>query len=368
MKIGDKVRFLSEVGGGKVAGFQGKDIVLVEDPDGFQIPTAISDVVVVDDEDYSTGRIVENKKKSQTAAKQIIDDEQDYDPADRPITFRAPVEERKGGDKLSVYVAFVPVEPKMLTTTRFEMYIVNDSNYDIAYSMMSHEGAGMHLRAVGEVESNTKLFVEEIGRDELSEIERLTVQLMAYKRSKAFMPKPAFDVCLRIDGVKFYKLHTFRENDFFEQPALLYTVVENDVAARQLVVDPAKLKQQMMGKITADNGNGIHAAGAGGKNATTAEKNAAGPLVVDLHISELLETTAGMTNTDMINHQLEVFRKTIRENEKNTGMKIVFIHGKGDGVLRHAIINELRYRFKTCTYQDASFREYGYGATQVTIK
>lgn len=125
------------------------------------------------------------------------------------------------------------------------------------------------------------------------------------------------------------------------------------------MVDPAKLKQQMMSKITADSDNGGHAAGAGGKNTTPAGKNAAAPLVVDLHISELLETTAGMTNTDMINHQLEVFRKTIRENEKNTGMKIVFIHGKGEGVLRHAIINELRYRFKTCTYQDASFREYG---------
>ena len=35
MKIGDKVRFLSEVGGGVVTGFQGKDMVLVEDADGF---------------------------------------------------------------------------------------------------------------------------------------------------------------------------------------------------------------------------------------------------------------------------------------------------------------------------------------------
>ena len=28
MNIGDKVRFLSEVGGGRICGFQGKDIVL----------------------------------------------------------------------------------------------------------------------------------------------------------------------------------------------------------------------------------------------------------------------------------------------------------------------------------------------------
>ena len=45
MKIGDKVKFLSETGGGKIAGFQGKNIVLVEDEDGFQIPTPVNEVV-----------------------------------------------------------------------------------------------------------------------------------------------------------------------------------------------------------------------------------------------------------------------------------------------------------------------------------
>ena len=29
--------------------------------------------------------------------------------------------------------------------------------------------------------------------------------------------------------MKFYKLHTFDENDFFEEPALIYTIIENDV-------------------------------------------------------------------------------------------------------------------------------------------
>ena len=41
---------------------------------------------------------------------------------------------------------------------------------------------------------------------------------------------------------------------------------------------------------------------------------------------------------------------------------------KGEGVLRHAIINDLNYRYKRYQYQDASFQEYGYGATQVTIR
>ena len=49
MKIGDKVRFLSETGGGKIAGFQGKNIVLVEDEDGFQIPCLLYTSDAADD-------------------------------------------------------------------------------------------------------------------------------------------------------------------------------------------------------------------------------------------------------------------------------------------------------------------------------
>ena len=113
MKIGDKVRFLSDVGGGVVAGFQGKDIVLVEDADGFQIPTSITDVVIVDNDDYSTSRIIENK--TQPKVKSIPDDDEDYDPAERPVTFKPTAEERKGGDKLGAYLAFVPVDVKEIT-------------------------------------------------------------------------------------------------------------------------------------------------------------------------------------------------------------------------------------------------------------
>ena len=53
MKIGDKVRFLSEVGGGIVRGFQGKDIALVEGEDGFEIPMLIKECVVIQTDDYN---------------------------------------------------------------------------------------------------------------------------------------------------------------------------------------------------------------------------------------------------------------------------------------------------------------------------
>ena len=52
---------------------------------------------------------------------------------------------------------------------------------------------------------------------------------------------------------------------------------------------------------------------------------------------------------------------------KHKGDSIVFIHGKGEGVLRKAILDELKKKYKNCTAQDASFREYGFGATLVKI-
>ena len=380
MKIGDKVRFLSEVGGGRVSGFQGKDIVLVEDEDGFEIPTSVHDVVVVEQDDYAMGKMISAKMEAQQKAeehaatelhqdsrsiKSILNyhDEQtdmhvdEYDAADREITFRAPVQEREGGNKLSAYLAFVPVDIKEITHTRFETYIVNDSNYYIHYSYLVAEGNAWTLKSVGEVEPNTKLFIEEFGREVLNDMGRIGVQLTAYKKDKPFLLKPAIDVQFRIDPVKFYKLHVFEENEFFEQPSLLFTIVDNDEVARPLVVDSKRLKEQMYKdeKIIAHEGK-------------KKRQKDDGTLVIDLHADELLETTAGMNAADILHYQLDVFKKTMDENKKKKGQKIVFIHGKGEGVLRHALVHELNYRYKSCTYQDASFQEYGYGATQVTIK
>lgn len=380
MKIGDKVRFLSEVGGGRVSGFQGKDIVLVEDEDGFEIPTSVHDVVVVEQDDYAMGKMISAKMEAQQKAeehaatelhqdsrsiKSILNDHDEqtdmhvdeYDAADREITFRAPVLEREGGNKLSAYLAFVPVDIKEITHTRFETYIVNDSNYYIHYSYLVAEGNAWTLKSVGEVEPNTKLFIEEFGREVLNDMGRIGVQLTAYKKDKPFLLKPAIDVQFRIDPVKFYKLHVFEENEFFEQPSLLFTIVDNDEVARPLVVDSKRLKEQMYKdeKIIAHEGK-------------KKRQKDDGTLVIDLHADELLETTAGMNAADILHYQLDVFKKTMDENKKKKGQKIVFIHGKGVGVLRHALVHELNYRYKSCTYQDASFQEYGYGATQVTIK
>lgn len=390
MKIGDKVRFLSESGGGVIAGFQGKNIVLVEDEDGFQIPTPINDVIQVIDDDYSTGKVVGSTLPKPTSVKNALtssapDDEEepiDDDPSTKEISFRAPAEERKGGNLLSCYLAFVPMDMKDMTHTRFESYFVNDSNYYVRFTYLSAEGNSWKLKSSMEVEPNTKEFIEEFGKEDLNDLGHVAIQLLSYKHDKSFMLKPTIDVQFRIDAVKFYKLHTFQENDFFEVPALLYTIVENDKVTRPLVVDSKQLKEQMYQKEPKDH---IEVTKADEKKSNTyvrrynARKQTGNPfqlkhrgdddiVVVDLHAHELLDTTTGMSAIDILNFQLQKFRDTLQQYKDKKGQRIVFIHGKGEGVLRRALINDLNYRYKKYQYQDASFQEYGYGATQVTIR
>lgn len=83
-------------------------------------------------------------------------------------------------------------------------------------------------------------------------------------------------------------------------------------------------------------------------------------LEVDLHISVLSDHWMQM--------ELQVFRRTMHENLRNRGKKIVFIHGRGEGILKAAITAELTKSFPQCEFYDASFAQYGFGATMVVIK
>ena len=379
IKKGDKVRFLFDTGGGTVAAVKG-NIVMVEDADGFQIPTPINEVVLdASQESYSTSSMVAAMQRDErrSAAKsdgrsmrallnEGMEEEADNaaredDPADKEITFKRPVEERKGGNLLNAYLAFVPVDIKKVTDTEFDTYLVNDSNYYLHYTYLSAENNSWTVRAEGVLEPNTKEYIEEFTLREVNALSRVCIQMTAFKREKPFSLKQPVSVMLRIDQVKFYKLHVFQPNDFFEQPALLYTIIEDDKPARSIDIDANSLKQEMY--ATADDKERLTQL-----STRTPRKGLEEAEVVDLHAEKLLDNTAGMSSADILNYQLDHFRRIMKEHRHEKGKKIIFIHGKGEGVLRHAIIHELVYRYRPCTYQDASFQEYGYGATQVTIK
>jgi hypothetical protein len=345
MKIGDKVRFLNTTGGGTVTGFRGKDIAIVDD-NGFDTPVLIRECVVIE-------------PAGETQVRQSVKSTPDYTaPSSKP---EAPVvvKETKEGEQITVCLAYLPVDIKRLSETGYECYLVNDSNYYLSYNYMSRTETGWISRATGLIEPNTKLFLEEFEKSDLNDLERLCFQYIAYKKDKTFALKNPCSTELRLDMVKFYKLHSFRENDYFEDDALVYYIVRNDLPEKELRISAEELEQAMREKEQAARPR---------KESLEKKPDKNTLLEIDLHINELLDSTVGMDAKDMLEYQLRKFREVLGENKNRKGRKIVFIHGKGDGVLKNAIINELKSKYKNYYYQDASFREYGFGATMVVIR
>ncbi len=86
---------------------------------------------------------------------------------------------------------------------------------------------------------------------------------------------------------------------------------------------------------------------------------------VDLHIHQLTNSTKNMNSHDMLNLQLDTARRQLEFAIKKRILKVVFIHGVGEGVLKI----ELEYLFGryNVKYYDADYQKYGLGATEVYI-
>ena len=235
MKIGDKVRFLSEVGGGRISGFQGKNIVLVEDADGFEIPMQVKDVILIPQGEEEQPLTSPLQKKEQQEP--IVKEEE------KPITFKPKPLERREGERLNLYLSFLPDDVKEISSTGFESYLVNDSNYYMQVSVLSAEGASWRLRFCGVVEPNSKIFVEAFDRSQVNDLERLCVQAIAWKQDKPFSLKPAITAELRLNLTKFYKLHVFHPNEFFNEPNWTEDIIRDDKPVRNVFMDAQQVKE-----------------------------------------------------------------------------------------------------------------------------
>ncbi|WP_396601407.1 DNA mismatch repair protein MutS [Algibacter sp. R77976] len=87
---------------------------------------------------------------------------------------------------------------------------------------------------------------------------------------------------------------------------------------------------------------------------------------VDLHIHQLVKSSRGMSNHDMLTLQLDTARHKLEFAIKKRIQKIVFIHGVGEGVLKMEL-DYLFGRYNNIKFYDANYQKYGLGATEVYI-
>jgi hypothetical protein len=89
---------------------------------------------------------------------------------------------------------------------------------------------------------------------------------------------------------------------------------------------------------------------------------------VDLHIEKLRDDYQFIGSSEIQRIQLEHFKKALDAAIVHQLPEITFIHGAGNGILRHELHKQLGKHPKVQTFMDARKEKFGYGATKVLLK
>ncbi len=354
-KIGDKVNFLSTVGGGKVTKIIDSRMVMVEIEGGFEIPTLITDLVL----DYRS-------MPAQNKQQQTVDTVQKEMQGKLLLEQEQAEAARKGGlrrfakeaEKEGVYLAFVPHEQQWLLTGPLDVVLVNHTPFEMLYTFTIKEEDKFVNVDYGQIDKYAKIVIETISRDDLEYWLNGVVQaLLTTETSDCVLLPLNAPFALRVG--RFLKEGSYVPSGVLGEKSVMICLSEL-IALKHGDGDFTKIMKEGIGSQ------------ATAKNLVKPEapidkhKTALGEAVVDLHIGELVNNILGLSSHDMFKIQTDYFKRMLDSAIAADYTKVTFIHGVGNGVLKNAIIEELK-NYKNTENRMASIAKFGVGAIDVLI-
>ncbi len=348
LKIGDKVRFLNEVGGGRITSVVNDQMVNVETEDGFEVPTFIHNLIVVNVPDqYESGK-ARNVIAPETTK---VEPPRISKPEEPWFTDKNQV---AGKDHTELFFALVPENSANPPTGNMAMYLINNGNESLLFRFTQQTKYNYETVMAQSANPNSKVYLGLIRPDMISDLPVYCFQWLSFqKKSKTlgnFLTKE-----ISLSAVKFHKQNSFATSRFFKVPVMLVPLVDNPLKA-----ELEKLSNHDFGQAIAAKESEKKEVIIGLPNLDLVE--------IDLHIAELLDDISNMTNAEMVTVQMDKFKMELENAIKKGVKKIVFIHGVGNGTLKSEVRRELDRNYAKYPMQDASFREYGFGATMVILK
>jgi hypothetical protein len=345
IQIGSRVKFLNDIGGGIVRSFRDDKLAVVETDDGFDMPVPVTGLIL--DESSSYGIDGEKTVPAKTVTAETSKDEK------REYSFE---EKKFASYKGEVLLAIVPQNDQLLHVSNFDLFLVNDSNYYCNFLVTLKDAAVSTLVDTGAIEPDTKLIVKTFSQTEISRIQEFRIQAQLFKYGLTEILAP-IDMRFNIGNISFYKSQFFSDNEYFHNRAIILNK-EEDPDLREAI---EQLKASDLNKVARIKEAAPEKKKIKSPKDTVAEE-------VDLHIEEIVDSHAMLSNSEIINIQLDRFETSLETALRSSTQKIVFIHGVGNGKLRNELRKKLENNYPHLRYQDASFKEYGFGATMVFLK
>ncbi|HPE78300.1 MAG TPA: DUF2027 domain-containing protein [Draconibacterium sp.] len=343
IKVGDKVKFLNDVGGGVVTRFLNKNLVMVENYDGFEIPYPILQLLNTSDPELNAGTVSQPSQNIQPGIAPKVEIEE------------SPGEIINGKNSPDFYFCFVPADSRNPLAADIKLYLVNDSNFTVLFRYTHINKSSFETVKHGTLQSNSRLLLESIVQNDLSNLPEYGFQIIYFQKNENEWTEPIRKQ-FKINPVKFYKETSFHQNLLFKKNAMVLQITPNIFTTE---ID--KLTEADFQKVVEKKEQGTIVE-------KIAPKRSAEIVEVDLHINELLDNSNGLSNSEILAIQIEKVESEMKVAIQSGVRKIVFIHGIGQGVLKQEVINVLKSKFRKYYFQDASFKEYGYGATMVILR
>jgi len=352
-KVGDKIKFLNESGGGFVSKIISPSMVEVDIQDGFSIPYSTSELLLVEDQGTAS-RFFDEDFGEKPDSVEEVEEAASFSPEVSTELFKRQSMDLKKG----LYLAFVPQDQKWLMTGLIDVYILNHSDYRILFSLFLNQENKNINKEFDLIEKNNKFLIDSIDRDDLNQwtqghLQALFVPLEAQKIIAPLNKK------YQIKGAKFYQESHYKHIDLLEANALTVEMIAMDYQEMISKADPIAEKDKVIAeepKASIKKQKGLI------ESHTTAPLEAE----VDLHISALNDDYGHLKPFEILDEQLSYFNKAVENAMLHQYTKVIFIHGIGNGTLKKKLKDELR-DYQEISVRDASFQHYGYGAIEVSF-
>ncbi len=312
-KLGDFVRFVDEKMEGFVTRIFDEEMIGVTGEDEFEIPVLASKVTTV--HGYQAPGTVKNEANEQPVI---------------PLTeFKS-----KG-----VYIGVVS-DPKANSVVHF--HLINDTSYQLMMSLATEKQQTFKGEYAGIIAPKSTMKIYSAQLAELQLWPKFTFNVLFYTTQNIEQPLP-------LTVVEKFKAKDFsgtkKQLPLLNQPGWLIQLDEPE-----LVIDAQQLKESFF---------------SGAEEKTKAER----PVQeIDLHIEKLRDDHQFLNGAEILKIQLDTFNKTLDAAIVHKLPDVTFIHGAGNGVLKHELHKQLSKNNKIQTFMDARKEKFGYGATKVILK
>lgn len=313
-KLGDFVRFVDERMEGYVTRIINDEMIGVTGQDDFEIPVPVNKVTFVHGHGLAANAGQTNQSSAAIATAGAFKD--------------------KG-----VYLA---VTPDHKTAAVVHFYLVNDTGYQLLLTLTTLQQQQYKGEFAGIIMPGTYERIYSAPLADLQIWPQFNLQLLYYTTQN----KKLVDPLIITEKFKAKDFSGQQKNvPLLNQPGWLIRLDEDD-----LVIDTEKLKESFFKPA---------------REKQTVDKPAA---EVDLHIEKLRDDYQFLNSAVMLNIQLEHFKKALDAAIVHQLPEIVFIHGAGNGTLRHELQKLLSKNNRIQTFMDARKEKFGYGATKVLLK